>query len=463
MRRPEVPGGAAAVAIAAATLLLAGCGGAGGPAQRVTGTGPSRALNPGTTPATTATTGSGGATALPGQGQDQAAGGRSPALRHLQALLVRAERKAGHHTGFLVYDLTTRRTLFEVRPTVARAPASVAKIFTTVALLRLLGPDARLHTAVLGSGHLGPGGVWHGDLYLRGDGDPTFGDGGFIRAWEDGRGATVSTLVAQLRRHGIRQVTGRVYGDGSRFDDVPGGPITGGAPDIPDYGGELSALTFDHGATGRRLSPPAFAARQLARSLRAAHIRVRAATRPARTPAGARHLASVASPPLRVLLALMDVPSDDLFADLLTKQLGRRYLGRGTLWAGSREILAALRSYHVAPRLSDGSGLDPADRTTPAQVISLIRQVWPTRVGHLLAASLPVVGETGTVAEIGLHSPARGRCLAKTGTLATVTNLAGVCRARGGDRLAFALFIDGPFNWQAFPILGRMVGAIAGY
>jgi hypothetical protein len=27
----------------------------------------------------------------------------------------------------------------------------------------------------------------------------------------------------------------------------------------------------------------------------------------------------------------------------------------------------------------------------------------------------------------------------------------------------FVLFIDGPYNWQAFPLLNRMVAAIAGY
>ena len=54
-------------------------------------------------------------------------------------------------------------------------------------------------------------------------------------------------------------MTGSVIGDGSLFDDVRGGPSTGGAPDIGDLGGELSALTYDHGATQGRLSPAAFA------------------------------------------------------------------------------------------------------------------------------------------------------------------------------------------------------------
>jgi D-alanyl-D-alanine carboxypeptidase/D-alanyl-D-alanine-endopeptidase (penicillin-binding protein 4) len=197
--------------------------------------------------------------------------------------------------------------------------------------------------------------------------------------------------------------------------------------------------------------------------MRGWHIRARAARSSRTTPPHARRLATTGSPPLLVLLKLMDVPSDDLFADLLTKQLGYRLAGKGTLAAGAREIGRALDAYDLAPRLHDGSGLDPADRTTPAQVISLLRQIWSRPVGRMLDESLPVIGESGTVQGIGVHTPAQGHCVAKTGSLNSVTNLAGVCAARGGDQVAFALFIDGPANWRAFPILGRMVAAIAAY
>ena len=78
--------------------------------------------------------------------------------------------------------------------------------------------------------------------------------------------------------------------------------------------------------------------------------------------------------------------------------------------------------------------------------MTLLRKVWTTPTGELLHAALPIVGEQGTVASIGHHTPAQGHCVAKTGTLNGVTNLAGYCQARGGDTLAFALMIDGPAN-----------------
>jgi len=51
-----------------------------------------------------------------------------------------------------VYDLSGRTQLFSLRAGVRRPPASVEKLYTTVALLRRLGPGARLHTIVLGTG-----------------------------------------------------------------------------------------------------------------------------------------------------------------------------------------------------------------------------------------------------------------------------------------------------------------------
>ncbi len=76
---------------------------------------------------------------------------------------------------------------------------------------------------------------------------------------------------------------------------------------------------------------------------------------------------------------------------------------------------------------------------------------------------MAVVGKTGTVQSLGVGSYAAGHCVAKTGTLDYVTNLAGYCAARGGHTLAFAVMVDGPSNYEALPALSRVVSAIAAY
>lgn len=379
----------------------------------------------------------------------------------LRAALARTFRKAGPMSGAVVYDITDHAPLFDLRPAVARWPASVEKLYTSTAILRDLGPRATLETSVLGAGHLAHG-VWHGDLYLRGGGDPTFGDGGFNRVWEHGLGPTATEVVRKLRGDGIHRVTGQLIGDGALFDNRTGPPSTHFGPDIPDLGGQLSALTYDHGATTGKWSPSAFAARELAQTMRASGIEVRTTRRTGTAPRSARELATVTSPPMSAILRLMNVPSDDFFAEMLTKQLGVRFGGAGTTAAGARVIGKVIsHDYGLQPHIVDGSGLSRDDRTSPRQVVELLRSLWGTRRGAELYSSLPVVGVNGTVQTIAVHTAAKGRCVAKTGTLTDVTNLAGYCHSRGAKRLAFALFIDGPSNWRALQLESTMVAAIA--
>jgi D-alanyl-D-alanine carboxypeptidase/D-alanyl-D-alanine-endopeptidase (penicillin-binding protein 4) len=239
-------------------------------------------------------------------------------LTPLQSTLTRLFGKAGPNSGGEVYDLNRHATLFALRTTVERPPASVEKLYTTVAALSELGPQATFQTTILGTGHLGRKGVWHGDLYLRGGGDPTFGDGTFNRVWNHGYGPRPVQLVAQLKARGMTAVTGHVIGDESLFDPARGGPASNYAADVGDYGGQLSALTYDHGGTAGRLSPPAFAVKELVLTMRAEHIRARGVPTTAITPPNAQQLAVVSSPPLTTLMNLMDVRSDDLFAEMLT-------------------------------------------------------------------------------------------------------------------------------------------------
>jgi D-alanyl-D-alanine carboxypeptidase/D-alanyl-D-alanine-endopeptidase (penicillin-binding protein 4) len=61
------------------------------------------------------------------------------------------------------------------------------------------------------------------------------------------------------------------------------------------------------------------------------------------------------------------------------------------------------------------------------------------------------------------RSAARGRCQVKTGTINGVSNLAGVCRARGGNDVAFAWLMNGVSPWGARRIQDRMTNALARY
>ena len=80
------------------------------------------------------------------------------------------------------------------------------------------------------------------------------------------------------------------------------------------------------------------------------------------------------------------------------------------------------------------------------------------------------VGDPGAQGEgvagmqgIGVNTPAQGHCIAKTGTLTGVTNLAGYCRTGQRHMIAFTILLDGPTNERGIVLLSRMTAAIARY
>jgi D-alanyl-D-alanine carboxypeptidase/D-alanyl-D-alanine-endopeptidase (penicillin-binding protein 4) len=388
-------------------------------------------------------------------------------IPELQADLAHQIALAGPHDGGYVYDLTTHTALFSQRASTLRPPASVEKLYTATTALQLLGATARLSTSVLGAGQMNPLGVLEGDLYLRGGGDPTFGSTSFITSHYGGTGASVTQLAnALVNADGLREVTGRVLGDESYWDSRRGEPSSNYAFD-PFLEGNLSALEFDRGIQGHEHgahAPAAYAARKLLAALKADGVHVRGGSGAGTTPAGAATLATAESPTVAELLALMLPPSDNFFAESLLKDLGARFGGAGTTAAGAAVVTATIGTLlGFRPRVVDGSGLSPADHTSPYQVVSLLAGLYGTPIGDVLRGSMAVAGRTGTLALRMRHTRAAGRCQGKTGTLTGASNLAGYCAAADGHTLAFAFFNDGISTTAAHVFQDHMTISLAGY
>src|ERR671923_712151 len=189
----------------------------------------------------------------------------------LVSKLARYMRAAGSQSGAYVVNLTDQQTTFRWRQSTPRILASNTKLFTTATALARFGTEGTLGTEVLGSGTADAEGVWRGDLYLRGGGDPTFGSRSFTRS-RYGDGATVEDLAVALDAAGIQRVTGRVFGDESAFDPLRGGPDSGYA--VSRWVEPLSALSYNRGLGP---NPALFAAAQLDAALERRGIRVRRA------------------------------------------------------------------------------------------------------------------------------------------------------------------------------------------
>ncbi len=376
---------------------------------------------------------------------------------------------AGRHAGAYVRDATTGQVLFSSRSSTPRILASNTKLFTSSAILARLGPDATFPTELESDGSTDPAtGIFTGDIYLHGGGDPTFATRSFIRKFF-GSGASIEDLADELEVTGITRINGRIIGDESRFDSLRGIPDSGYGFDH-DLGAPLSGLTFDRGLANNRgtaiqSNPPLFAAQQMSSALRRRHIRVtrKAAIGPA--PSDANVLASVQSPPLSTVLRMQNKESDNFFAETLLKDLASSSGSLGTTSRGARAAVRYARRLGSRVHMVDGSGLDRRDRAAPKEVVDLLegeRKRDPDEFNALLD-SLPIAGRDGTLVNRMRHGSARGRCHAKTGTLSDVSTLSGYCFSRGGDVIEFSLLMNRVNVFSAHRVQDRMVNKIAAF
>ena len=379
--------------------------------------------------------------------------------------LTRSMRSAGAYSGAFVQNATTGKVVFRWSHARPRILASNTKLFTTAAALARFGTDARLHTDVRGDGELADDGVYRGNLYLIGGGDPTFGSSGFAsRSY--GSSASVEALAAKLERTGIERITGGVVGDESRFDSLRGGPESGYG--ISPWVGPLSALAYNRGLadeSGRSFqsNPPAFAAARLDSALERRGIRVRKAPTAGRRRASADLLAFVESPTMARLVQLTNKPSDNFFAEMLVKDLNMQDSGRGTTRGGAQLAARFARRLGAGPAgLADGSGLSRGNRASPVRVAKLLMAVRERDEFATFFDSLSVAGRDGTLGPRMRSGPARGNCRGKTGTLSNVSAVSGYCRARSGQTYVFSILMNGVDPYGARSLQDGMLQAIAG-
>ena len=359
------------------------------------------------------------------------AGAADPTLRLRLERALKVPNVDPARTAALAVDLRTGAVVYARNESLALVPASNQKLPVAYAALSLLGPGYRFHTEVAGSGTL-VGDVWHGDLWLRGFGDPTL-------ELED-----LARLAVEVASWGIRRVDGGVVADESWFDARRVGPgwkatfLVGESP-------PLSALVVDRGRyRGKTSANPALAAASLFRqALEAEGVRVAARSRSGVLPTAGLPLARDLSEPLAEIVRFMGRESDNFTAEVLVKQLGALYADAGTTAAGVRIVRAALADAGVplaGVRLADGSGLSRLDRLTASAVVALLEAgLASADVRDAFLQSLAVAGVDGTLEDRLESRPARGRVIAKTGTTSIASSLSGFVR----DRYVFAILQNG--------------------
>jgi serine-type D-Ala-D-Ala carboxypeptidase/endopeptidase (penicillin-binding protein 4) len=380
----------------------------------------------------------------------------------LRSVLTREMRNAASSSGAYVAEADTGAVLFGWKSGSKRVLASNTKIFTIAGAMARHGTGATLETSVLGAGTLDPiGGVYSGDLYLRGGGDPSFGTIAYNRSQYAG-GASIEELAREVGALGVKRVRGGIVGDESVWDQLRGTSYSGynGSAAI---GGPLTALAFNHGKTsaGRfQIDPPSYAAGRFAEALRDEGIKVDEAATAGAAPSTAVELASVESVPVARLAQITGIRSENWFAEMLLKGLTTQ----GTTRAGAAEARAHARSLGASVSMVDGSGLSASNRAAPREMVDFLVGEFDRPEFDTFFDSLPTAGVNGTLATRMRSGPAKRRCHAKTGTLnAGHTTLSGYCQTLGGKTLAFSILMNYASIGGGRGQQDRMVQAIARY
>jgi len=350
----------------------------------------------------------------------------------------------------IAIDLATGQTLFTRNADRSLAPASNEKLTVTYAALVELGTSYRFRTALLGVGSQEEN-VWHGDVFLKGYGDPTL------------TSPELDGLAEQLTELGITRIDGRVLADESWFDaqrTAPGWKAAFFINESPP----LSALVVDRGRyDGHTARQPALAAAGQFRRLLLRHGITAGAVAVGRAPANAYGLAQVESEPLPDVLKEMDRDSDNFMAELILKELGAEAGEAGTTGEGVRIVLRDLADAGVplaGVRMFDGSGLSLDDRLTARALAALLVAAWnDVDLRNPFWAALPVAGVNGTLEDRMQRAPARGAVRAKTGTTNRASALSGYVR----DRYVFAVMQNGwPVStWSARKAQDRFATTLA--
>ncbi len=181
-----------------------------------------------------------------------------PISRFLQASFMK-----GATLSLMVTEVQSGAVVYQYDADREVTPASVLKTVTTATALELLGEDYRFATLLEYDGEIKDS-ILHGNLYIKGSGDPTLGSehtAADRNTYTPSQNTFIPEWIAALKKAGIRQVSGSVIADESCLDTEGVSPKwvyedMGNYYGAGSYGlnvfDNLYRLTLRSGATGTR-------------------------------------------------------------------------------------------------------------------------------------------------------------------------------------------------------------------
>ena len=407
--------------------------------------------------------------------------------------------------GIEIFSLDRQEILYQTRNDQLFIPASNLKLITTAAALKSLGPDYRYSTRLFTSGKL-QGDTLHGDLYIKGYGDPKLVT---EQMW---------LLVKKLKNLPLRKIVGNIIADDSYFDSerhVKTWKHTGGSE---AYNAPLGALSFNFNTVTVYVSPgehpgdpprvilepdtqylkinnqartlprkkkgrlqvhrihrgdhdEIFIGGEISQSrpraryfvnitdpanysvsvfkeyLEQVGIEVTGESSKGEVPKGAKLLINHKSEPLALALRGLNKFSNNFVAEQIVKTLAAKKFGPpGTTENGLKIIYDYMQSlgfFSDQFTIVDGSGLSRQNRLSPSQIIKILDRVRrDLSIFPEFISALGVMGVDGNVRKRMNGVEDSQKARVKTGTLKSVSSLSGYFQSMDGEQLAFSLLMN---------------------
>ncbi|MEZ2237604.1 D-alanyl-D-alanine carboxypeptidase/D-alanyl-D-alanine-endopeptidase [Microcoleus sp.] len=400
--------------------------------------------------------------------------------------------------GILIQPLSSTTTLYSRDAQKYFIPASNVKLLTTAAALQKLGANFRIETSVYSAEN--------GNLYIAGRGDPSIaeaqlqdlaqqlkrrgisqvnaliGDDSYFQGnavhpnweWEDaqaGYGAPINSLMFNqnaieliLSPQAIGQPLKVTFAQPKPINQwqIQNNSVTVGQNEsefvevgrefdkpILRVSGQLRVGAESESAYVAVVNPANNFLQHFQQVLAGEGIPVKQALVASNSRSFTQELANLESPPLAELVKETNRESNNVYAEVLLRLLGK-VTGKmpgpqeDTMEVGLKELKTTLTQLGVNPQsyvLVDGSGLSRHNLISPEALVQTLRLMANSPSGSVYRASLPVAGESGTLKN-RFNTPNRVILQAKTGTLSGVAALSGYVEVPNYEPLVFSIMVN---------------------
>ncbi len=422
--------------------------------------------------------------------------------------------------GISIKSVNSDKNIVEYNVKKSLHPASTMKLISSATALMALGEDFKYSTILEYSGQIKDS-VLIGNIIIRGSGDPSLGSWRF-KSQPDYK-QLIDLWAKKIKELGIKEIRGRIFGDGSFFEEnvIPDTWIWGDtgnyygagsyglnmnenlywvtfkpanymesaqilktSPDLPYYQ-KINRILTDKAGTGDQVNiystpyqdvlimqgfvpagndfsvkgsipdPALFSAYFLQKKLFENSISVLESPLSYleankkniyyQKPLQITQIDTISSPTLRDLVRECNFHSINLYAETFLKTPSvLMNLGSSTEEAikGLKQIWQTKNVKLEGLKMKDGSGLSPANAITPNNMTDVLKAMYLEKSFVAFYESIPIVGVSGTVSNLGKKSKAIGNVRAKSGSIDGVRAYAGYFTAKNGEMMCFSMMLN---------------------